>query len=78
MDKSTLPLFAWEERKALMEGLQTHPGAASSLKVVLIGFPDRLEQKKDYVIVWIADRMGRATIPRGLPAPPDEPTVCKV
>ena len=50
----------------------------SSLKIVLIGRPERLELTQEYVTMWIADGADRVTLPKGLPTPPRGTILYKV
>lgn len=72
------PPLLWNERAEVIETLRAQSGAIHSLKVVLIGRPERLEQTEEQVTLWIADSVDQVTLPRGVPTPPSGTTVYKV
>lgn len=66
--------LSWEECAALVnELLKSTKGEATTVKLTLIGRPDRVIEKGDLVITSLqSDKV--PTLPKGLPQPPHEPT----
>jgi len=62
-----------EEWLALATEALQQAGEASTVKITLIGRPGRIVEKADVVLTTMQDTKA-PTLPKGLPAPPAEPT----
>jgi hypothetical protein len=62
-----------EECLALAAEALQQAGEASTVKITLIGRPGRIVEKADVVLTTMQDTKA-PTLPKGLPAPPAEPT----
>lgn len=69
------PIFKWDERAELIQYLLDEQGELSTVKVTLVGRPGRVENRKDMVITTMSYSITSATLPKGLPKPPDTPTL---
>jgi PHAX RNA-binding domain-containing protein len=74
----TYPPFVWEERLAIIESLRGEQGEISTVKVVLIGRPGRIERRQDLVITTVSHTSKLTSLPKGVPTPPSTPTVYTV
>jgi hypothetical protein len=67
------PPFAWADRLAPVQEAQPESGEATTVKITLIGRPGRVVERGDVVLTTL--RSGNPpNLPKGLPAPPAEPT----
>jgi len=67
------PPFAWADRLALVQEAQPEPGEATTVKITVIGRPGRVVERGEVVLTTL--RSGNPpALPKGLPAPPAEPT----
>lgn len=73
--REALPVLVWAERRAVINPLLQDQGEASTVKVSLVGRPGRVERRKDVVVTTMAHVHRAPTLPKGLPTPPEEPTV---
>ncbi len=64
---------AWEEILAPAAEAMKEKGEATTVKITLIGRPGRIVEKQDVVLTTMQNTKP-PTLPKGLPAPPDEPT----
>jgi len=64
---------AWEESLLLAPEAMKEKGEATTVKITLIGRPGRIVEKQDVVLTTMQNTKP-PTLPRGLPAPPAEPT----
>ncbi len=64
---------AWEEILAPAVEAMKEKGEATTVKITLIGRPGRIVEKGD-VVLTIMQGTKPPTLPKGLPAPPAEPT----
>lgn len=69
------PVFKWNERAELIQSLLDEQGELSTVKVTLVGRPGRVENRKDMVVTTMSYSITSATLPKGLPKPPDAPTL---
>ncbi len=69
------PVFKWDERAELIQSLLDEQGELSTVKVTLVGRPGRVENRKDMVVTTMSYSITSATLPKGLPKPPDAPTL---
>jgi hypothetical protein len=72
------PVFEWTERLDIVRSLEAEVGKANTVKATLIGLPTDIETRPDYVVATIDERIGNISLPRGVPRPPDAPTVYRV
>ncbi|NWG17527.1 MAG: hypothetical protein HXY41_12930 [Chloroflexi bacterium] len=73
-----LPPFNWPERAAIIRLLIDESGEVSTVKITLIGRPGRIETRKDLVITVMTHVAGAPTLPKGVPKPPETPTLYTV
>jgi hypothetical protein len=64
---------AWEECLDLVSEATKEKGEATTVKITLIGRPGRIAEKADMVLTTMQGAKP-PTLPKGLPAPPAEPT----
>jgi hypothetical protein len=64
---------AWEECLYLVSEATEEKGEATTVKITLIGRPGRIVEKTDMVLTTMQGAKP-PTLPKGLPAPPAEPT----
>ena len=72
------PVFSWPDRLQLIPTLLENKGEVRSVKITLIGHPGKTETRGDLVITSMSHSAGTPTFPRGVPQPPDTPTVYTV
>ena len=72
------PEFKWKQRLDSLRPLLEQTGVLTSVKIVLIGRPGKLKQHKDLIITTMTHSGSNASLPRGVPKPPDTPTVYTV
>jgi hypothetical protein len=71
--------FEWENRVAIIQQLMQQQGAWETVKVTLIGRPSQVDAShKDLVITTMTHTAASATLPKGVPAPPESPTLYTV
>ena len=75
---SSEPDFVWADRLAIVRPLLAKQGEVSDVKITLIGRPGKIEARKDVVITTMSHSSGAPTFPRGVPRPPETPTVYTV
>jgi hypothetical protein len=68
------PSLLWEERLTLIEPLLAEQGELTTVKIVLIGRPGRIETRKDLVVTVVSHTQKNPALPKGVPAPPKTPT----
>lgn len=73
--KIKLPLPQnWAEHAPILAEVRQQQGVALTVKITLIGHPGRIVERGEAVITTLTS--GKVPpLPRGLPAPPEEPTV---
>ena len=71
--KPQVDLLSPEEWLALATEALQQAGEATTVKITLIGRPGRIVEKADVVLTTMQDTKA-PTLPKGLPAPPAEPT----
>ena len=77
--RSTLPLFNWRERTQILQPLLDEKGVLTTVKVTLIGRPGRVDSShKDLIITTMSHVAKSASFPKGVPQPPDKPTLYTV
>lgn len=74
----TQPSLIWQHRKELLPPLLAEQGEATTVKITLIGRPGRVEVQKDVVVTTMSHSARSATLPKGVPQPPETPTVYTV
>lgn len=72
------PAFDWDARRALVAPLLAQQGAVDTVKITLIGRPGEVTTADETVITAMSHTAGAPTLPRGVPAPPQTPTVYTV
>lgn len=73
-----IPAFHWNERVALIQPLFEESGEVSTVKITLIGRPGKIESRKDLVITTMSHTAKSPTLPKGVPPPPQTPTLYTV
>ncbi len=73
-----VPLFTWNERITLIESLKANQGEIKSMKVTLSGRPGSIEKQAEVVVTTMSDIAAAQNLPRGLPRPPETPTLYTV
>ena len=66
--------LAWEARLELVPELLKQQGAATLMKITLIGRPGRIVEKGEVVLTSLQQSAKAPTLPQGLPPLPTEPT----
>src|SRR5262249_36370565 len=71
-----LPAFKWAERIGVIQPLLNETGVLTTVKVTLIGRPGKIDTKhKDLVITTMTHLQKTASFPKGVPQPPETPTL---
>ncbi len=73
-----IPLFRWNERIALIESLKANQGEIKTMKVTLSGRPGSIEKQAEMVVTTMSSIAAAQNLPRGLPRPPETPTLYTV
>jgi hypothetical protein len=68
-----LPPFQWEQADEVMAEVSKHPGEATTVKVTIIGRPGEIVERQG-VIILAMKSTAAPSLPKGLPAPPEQPT----
>jgi hypothetical protein len=68
-----LPSFQWETADEVMAEVSQHPGAATTMKVTIIGRPGEVVERQGVIILALKSTAA-PSLPKGLPAPPAQPT----
>jgi len=63
------PPNMWDDREALIAGLQATHGTVSSVKVTLMGRPTRVSEQSQFTLVTVSDPSPLPALPRGVPMP---------
>ena len=63
------PPNMWDDREALIAGLQATHGTVSSVKVTLIGRPTRVSEQSQFTLLTLSDPNPLPALPRGVPLP---------
>lgn len=73
------PKLDWSERAKIIQPLLDEKGALTTVKVTLVGRPGQIDtSRKDLVITTMNHVLKSATFPKGVPPPPDNPTLYTV
>lgn len=72
------PVFDWNARRLVVEPLLAEQGAIQTVKITLIGRPGKVERFRDMVVTTMSHELKAPTLPRGVPLPPETPTVYTV
>jgi len=71
--------FVWSERSNLIHQLSQSQGAWEDVKITLIGRPAQVDAShKDLVVTTMTHSARSATLPKGVPTPPETPTLYTV
>ena len=74
-----LPKLEWAERSAVIQRLLHEKGVLTTVKVTLIGRPGEIDTShKDVVITTMSHIARSASFPKGVPQPPEKPTLYTV
>ncbi len=76
--KPGMSSLKWAERAAVLSPLLEEKGVATTVKVVLIGRPGRIDKRKDLTITTMSHVNKPSALPKGVPLPPTTPTVYTV
>jgi hypothetical protein len=77
--EKVLPLFQWNDRVELLKPLLDEQGVLNTVKVTLIGRPGKIDSsRKDLVVTTMSHSAKHSTFPKGVPIPPDKPTLYTV
>jgi hypothetical protein len=68
-----LPPFQWEQADEVITELSKHPGEATTVKVTLVGRPGEIVERQGVIILALKSTAA-PSLPKGLPAPPAQPT----
>jgi hypothetical protein len=68
-----LPPFQWEQADEVMTALSKHPGEATTVKVTIVGRPGEIVERQGVIILALKSTVA-PSLPKGLPAPPAQPT----
>jgi hypothetical protein len=66
--KKRAPPFTWEQRIELVGEALQHRGTAMTAKLMLMGRPEKVVQREDFVVTSLEYR-GAPSLPKGLPVP---------
>lgn len=77
-ENANLPPFVWEARQAAIEPLRAEQGEARDVKITLVGRPGKVEPFREMVVTAMSHTAKSPTLPRGVPSPPETPTVYTV
>lgn len=76
--KPGMSSLRWAERAVVLNPLLEEKGVATTVKIVLIGRPGRIDKRKDLTITTMSHINKPTTLPKGVPMPPSTPTVYTV
>lgn len=68
------PSFDWSDRLSFVPALLEEKGVLDTVKVTLIGRPGKVDIRKDLVVTTMTHTAKTATLPKGVPQPPQTPT----
>ena len=68
-----LPPFQWEQAAEVIAAVTSQPGAATTVKVTLIGRPSEIVERQGVIILAMKSTTA-PSLPKGLLAPPAQPT----
>jgi hypothetical protein len=68
-----LPPFQWEQADAVIAEVSEHPGEATTVKVTIVGRPGEIVERQGVIILALKSTAA-PSLPKGLPAPPAQPT----
>jgi PHAX RNA-binding domain len=68
-----LPPFQWEAADEVIAEISTHLGEATTVKVTIIGRPGEIVKRQGVIILGMKN-VSTPSLPKGLPAPPEQPT----
>jgi hypothetical protein len=68
-----LPPFQWEQADEIIAEISQHLGEATTVKVTIIGRPGEIVERQGVIILALKSTAAPA-LPKGLPAPPAQPT----
>lgn len=72
--RKPIPPFPWDKREAAFRLTRPHERGVAKVEIKLVGKPLKVIERKNITIVTL--RSGNPpTLPKGLPVPPDVPTV---
>lgn len=72
------PPFPWADRHPMITELRQEEGVVQKMKITLIGRPGKIRQYQNLIITTMAATPPTSGYPKGVPAPPPEPTHCVV
>ena len=70
--------FDWAQRLEILQPLLDEQGEVASVKITLIGRPGKIDERQELVITTMSHTVGSPTMPKGIPAMPDKPTLYTV
>jgi hypothetical protein len=74
-----LPVLNWEDRLVVIQPLLAEQGVLSTVKITLIGRPGRIDKsRKDLVVTTMSHATKNISMPKGVPALPEQPTLYTV
>jgi hypothetical protein len=68
-----LPPFQWNQADEVIAAVTSHPGEATTVKVTVIGRPGEIVERQGVMILALTSTTV-PSLPKGLPAPPAQPT----
>jgi hypothetical protein len=68
-----LPPFQWEQADEVIAEVSKYPGEATTVKVTIVGRPGEIVERQG-VIILAMKSTAAPSLPKGLPAPPAQPT----
>lgn len=66
--------FDWEQRAEIVARVLAAPGAATTVKLTLIGRPGWVEPCGSTIVIGLTHSLKTTAFPKGVPTPPDTPT----
>jgi hypothetical protein len=70
---SQIPPFQWERADDVIAAVTSYPGEATTVKVTIIGRPGEVAERQGVIILALKSTTV-PSLPKGLPAPPTQPT----
>jgi len=68
-----IPPFTWEAADEVIAEISKHLGEATTVKVTIIGRPGEIVERQGVIILALKSTAA-PSLPKGLPAPPEQPT----
>lgn len=77
-EPSQVAEFPWAERLSILQELLPEKGMATTVKMTLVGRPGKIKKMQDVTILVMEHTLKNAALPKGVPQPPQTPTLYTV